>query len=75
MDESVRTRLLEQIESIPHDDQQRVLEFARALAMSVLEGVPGKDLLRFAGAVPADDLQLIAKAIEADCERIDFSEW
>ncbi len=30
------------------------------------EGVPGKQLLRFAGTIPCEDLQLMAQAIEVD---------
>lgn len=45
---------------------------ARPLARS---GVPGRQLVRFAGAIPPDDLQLMQQAIEADCERVDANEW
>jgi hypothetical protein len=33
-------------------------------------GVAGKDLLRFAGSIGADDLDVMERAIEEDCERI-----
>ena len=32
-------------------------------------------LLQFVGTIPADDLQKMSDAIEADCERIDLDEW
>jgi len=41
----------------------------------VPKGVPGKQLLRFAGAIQKDDLQAITQTIEAGCERIDLNEW
>jgi hypothetical protein len=39
------------------------------------KGVPGRQLLRFAGSIPANDLQTMTQAIEAGCEGIDRSEW
>jgi hypothetical protein len=39
------------------------------------QGVPGRQLLRFAGAIPPDDLDLMRQAIEADCEQVDTHEW
>lgn len=48
----------------PYEIQWRVFELTRALAMSVPRGVPGPQLLRFAGAISLDDLQLMRQAIE-----------
>ena len=59
---------------MPQNLQQQVLEFARTLASST-KGVPGQQLLRFAGAIPTDDIELMREAIEQDCEQIDTSEW
>ena len=39
-----------------------------------LSGVPGQQLLRFAGAIPLDDIQLMRQAIEEGCERVDTNE-
>jgi len=70
--ESIKDNLIAQIDKLPHDLQLRVLDFVKALAP---KGVEGKSLLRFEGAIPADDLQLISKAIEEGCEKVDISEW
>ncbi len=35
----------------------------------------GKSLLQFEGAISADDLQLMAKAIDENCEKVETSEW
>jgi hypothetical protein len=40
-----------------------------------MRGTPGQQLLRFAGSIPLDDLQLMGEAIEQDCERVDIDEW
>ena len=50
--------------------QRRVLEFAHALATSEPKGVPGASLLRFAGTISKEDLDLMEKAIEEDCEKV-----
>ncbi len=49
-----------------------MLDFVKSL---IPTGVKGKNLLRFEGAIPADDLQLMSKAIEENCEKVDTSEW
>ncbi|MHC5932631.1 hypothetical protein [Nostoc sp.] len=33
-----------------------------------------EQLLRFAGSIPTDDIQLIREAIEQDCEQVDTNE-
>lgn len=69
---SIKDNLIAQINKLPYDLQLRVLDFAKAL---IPKGVEGKSLLRFEGAIPADDLKLISKAIEEGCEKVDISEW
>ena len=60
---TVEKQLREQLEDLPAEQQHRVLEFARSLVKAKGHGVPGKDLLRFAGAIEAEDLIDIEKAI------------
>jgi hypothetical protein len=70
--ETIKDNLIGQINKLPHDLQLRVLEFVKALTP---KWVVGKSLLRFEGFIPADDLQLMSKAIEEGCEKVDISEW
>jgi hypothetical protein len=51
-----------------------VLAFVKNLVPAT-GGTSGKDLLKFSGTISQADLQLMAKAIEEGCERIDQSEW
>jgi hypothetical protein len=44
-------------------------------AWNHLQGRPGKDLLRFAGAIPAEELDAIEQIIAEECERIDHDDW
>jgi hypothetical protein len=75
MSTMVIDEILDQLKSLPYELQWRVLEFTRALALSVPRGVPGHRLLRFAGAIPLDDVQRMRQAIEQGCEQVDVNEW
>ncbi len=75
MPKSFTGAILEQVRGLPPEEQQRVLEFARALAMSRPGGVAGKDLLRFAGKIPKEDLHVMSAAIEEGCEQVHADEW
>jgi hypothetical protein len=75
MDTSILDCVVEQLKDMPENLQQQVLEYARALAGSKIQGVPGQQLLSFAGAIPTDDIHLMREAIEQDCVQVDTSEW
>jgi len=70
----LREELLQQMALLPEDQQQRVFAFVKNLVPAT-GGTSGKDLLKFSGTISQADLQLMAKAIEEGCERIDQSEW
>jgi hypothetical protein len=72
---TVRKEIVNQIQRLDYEHQRRVLEFARALAVTGPKGVPGKQLLSFAGAIHADDLKTIKQAIEDNCEKVNLNEW
>jgi len=67
--------VVEQLKVMPQNLQWQVLEFVRALVNTEVRGTPGQQLLRFAGSIPPDDLQLMRVAIEQDCEQVDVDEW
>ena len=67
--------VIEQLKVMPQPLQRQVLEFVRSLVKTEVRGTPGQQLLRFAGSIPSDDLQLMREAIEQDCERVDIDEW
>jgi len=75
MDTPVVDQVVEQLRDLPFELQWRVLEFTRALAVSAPHGVPGQQMLSFAGTIPPDDLQVMRQAIQADCEQVDANEW
>ena len=68
----MKETFIAQFDELPYDLQLRVFDFAKAL---IPKGVAGKSLLRFEGAIPTDDLEIMAKVIEESCERVDINEW
>jgi hypothetical protein len=75
MDTPIVEKAIEQLKALPQELQRRVLEFTRALAESTPRCVPGRQLLRFAGTIPRDDIMLMSEAIERGCEQVDGNEW
>lgn len=76
MNQSIIDEVFERLKVMPQSLQQQVLEFTRTLADSTtLKGVPGSQILRFAGTIPPDDIELMREAITQDCEQVDFNEW
>lgn len=75
MREPIEKELHEQIERLAPEQQLRVLEFARALAHSSIQGRPGRELARFAGTIGNRDLDTITAEIEAGCEQVNLNEW
>jgi hypothetical protein len=69
---SFRREILDQISKLDPEQQRKVLDFARRLAVTRPRGVPGKQLLTFAGAIKIDDLQIMTQAIEEGCEKVNY---
>lgn len=74
-DSAISREIMRQLDELPLEGQRKVLDFTKALALSLPKGPPGKDLLRFAGVMDPDDVQVILQAIEAGCESVDAGEW
>lgn len=71
----VEKQLREQLGRLPIEQQRQVLDFARALEKVKIHGVPGKNLLRFAGTIVPEDLIAIEKTINEGCEKVNLNEW
>ena len=60
------------------DEYERIEHFIvmiKASNLSTVKGVPGKQLLHFAGSIPKEDLQLMSEVIKQDCGKVDVNEW
>ncbi|MCB0051852.1 MAG: hypothetical protein KIT77_20750 [Caldilinea sp.] len=67
--------LVERYQALPTDRQEQVLALLRDLDRTLSQGVPGTTLLKFAGSIPADELDDMSAAIEQGCEQVDRNEW
>ncbi len=74
MDATLGQVILKELAQLPAAQQQEVLEYVRALSKPRPSSVEGKSLLRFAGAVPQDDLSLMRQDHCEGCEQIDSDE-
>ncbi len=72
---TLEQELHEHFSHLAIEQQRQVINFARALVVSQVRGVQGQALLQFAGTIEADDLALMARAIEDDCEQVSSGEW
>ncbi len=75
MNSRIEIELREQLDQLPADQQQQVLDFARALAAKKRGATGGRVLSRFGGAITKEDLKVIAEAIEEGCEQVNPDEW
>ncbi len=60
---------------LPFEQQRQVLEFIKILTRIKIQGVKGKELLRFAGCIEHEELMNIDQAIKDGCEKVDINEW
>jgi hypothetical protein len=71
---SIKQQILDQVSKLPPRQQKLVLDFASSLRRKPPRGVPGKDLLAFAGCIETADIGAM-EAIEEGCERVDVNGW
>ena len=60
---------------LPFEQQRQVLEFIKILTGIKIQGVKGKELLRFAGCIEHEELMNIDQAIKDGCEKADINKW
>jgi hypothetical protein len=75
VDNPIVNQVLKDLNALPYNLQQQVLDFVHALRLSSQNGVPGSQLLRFAGAISDKDLEKMSQAIEEGCEQVESNEW
>lgn len=67
--------ITKQLENLPEEMQKKVLKYVKNLQKDSLKGVSGNQLIKFAGCISSDDLEMMKREIESGCERIDSDEW
>lgn len=73
--QSIEQAISGYLKKLNTDEQRKILEFARALNLSKLKGIHGKELIKFASLINKDDLNLMKDAIETECEKVNENEW
>ncbi len=74
VDDILKSQLIKQLDHLPADEQQRVLEYAKTLSAQHSAGVPGIVCASQSYDFSVADLDEIERAIEGDCEKIDLEE-
>ena len=72
---SIEKQILDRLQNLEESQQLQVLNFATFLTTNNNIGVPGKSLLNFAGSIPEEDIELMSRAIDEECRKIDLDEW
>jgi hypothetical protein len=80
--------IMEGLQDLPQDILAEIVDFVyfvrrRATQphlfaverQAALNPNPASDWLALAGTISPEDLQIMAEAIEADCEQVDLNEW
>jgi len=62
--------IIEKLEQLSEQQQKQILEYVKPMLQGAPQGTPGRELLRFAGAIPMEEIEQIRQAIDQDCERI-----
>jgi hypothetical protein len=71
---TVKDEIVEALDSLSLEELKAVLAFTRRVATKTLPGIPGEVLIARTREInfPPEDLAEIERAIEEDCERIDW---
>jgi len=75
MNSEIISEAAAQMAKLPYNLQERALNFIKGLTLPVKSGVPGRSLLKYAGSIPPDDLNIMSDVIENDCRKINANEW
>ena len=74
IDVSLERELRDRLVLLDPSQQRQVLEYARSLSDSPHDA-SAHSLLRFAGIMPAAEVERIARAVTEGCERVDPGDW
>lgn len=67
--------IVKRLDKLTPWQQKQILNSVLSFLGEPIRGTPGKELLKFIGLFPPEDLEEIKKAIEEDCGHVDASEW
>ena len=67
--------IVQRLDKLTPMQQKQILNSVLSFLGEPIRGTPGKELLKFVGLFPPEDIEQIKQAIEEDCGQIDESEW
>ena len=67
--------IVDRLDKLTPVQQKQILNSVLSFLGEPIRGIPGKELLKFVGLFPPEDLEEIKQAIEEDCGQVDESEW
>ena len=77
-DEEIKRRVLENMDTLGRPGKLEVLDLSEALSSQArlpAERDTRAALLKYAGTISKEDLEIISEAIEEGCERVDEEGW
>ena len=69
----IRQQILSALDQLNKRQQESLLAFIKSLIKKKSNNKP--DILKMSGKIEKDDLKLMEKAIQEDCEKINPDEW
>ncbi len=75
MNSEIISEAAEQMANLPYNLQEKALDFIKRLTLPDKSGVSGRNLLKYAGLIPLDDLNIMKDVIDNDCRKVDTDEW
>ncbi|RKU21384.1 hypothetical protein C6500_06405 [Candidatus Poribacteria bacterium] len=67
--------IVQRLDKLTPMQQKQILNFVLSFLGEPIRGTPSKELLKFVGLFPPEDLEKIKRAIEEDCGQVDESGW
>ena len=73
--QQIRQEIIRILKTLSREQHKQVLDFTLQLSAKPSKQYPGEQLLKLVGTISKDDLEIMKRAIEEDCRKIDVSEW
>ena len=67
--------IVQRLDKLTPGQQKQVLNSVLSFLGEPIRGTSGKELLKFVGLFPPEDIEEIKRAIEEDCGQVYESEW
>lgn len=75
MTHPLKNKIISELDSLNQEQQKKLLDYVINLKLSEKKVASGKNLVGFSGIISKEDLAVMEKAIEEDCEQVDLNEW